>query len=259
MSRSYAKTRFSANDAALALIDHQSGIMQLVHVAQRITRTREDAEDAVQDTLLRAFVHLGDFEGRSSFGIWLMRIAINSALMILRNKLATRETAMGDNNAFGDGLRYETTDHAPNPETRYAQRRTENSEDSHPASTPEPPSRGSDSPARTFNARNSTSIRHLFVSSQITNVSGQEGPPQVGDSGSWWTSLDLPASYVSRVQDSWGRPKKGGNRTARPSQPAQKLAHFWAGGRRLTRLGHSFRQTSVLLVLAQHRSSFSRL
>ena len=121
MSRSYTKTRFSANDAALTLIAHQSGIMQLVHAAQRITRTSEDAEDAVQDTLLRAFVHLGDFEGRSNFATWLTRIAINSALMILRKKRATRETAMGDNNDFGDGLRYETTDHAPNPETRYAQ------------------------------------------------------------------------------------------------------------------------------------------
>ncbi len=30
-TKSYTKTRFSANDAALVLIDHQSGIMQLVH------------------------------------------------------------------------------------------------------------------------------------------------------------------------------------------------------------------------------------
>ena len=121
MSTSYTKTRSSANDAALILADHQSGVMQLVHVAQRITRTREDAEDAVQETLLRAYVHLGDFEGRSNFRTWLTRIAINSALMILRKKRASRETAMGDNNDFANGLRYETTDHAPNPETRCAQ------------------------------------------------------------------------------------------------------------------------------------------
>ena len=41
---------------------------QLFRAAHRITRTREDAEDAVQDSLLRAFVHMGDFEGRSNFG-----------------------------------------------------------------------------------------------------------------------------------------------------------------------------------------------
>ena len=51
---------------------------QLFRAAHRITRTREDAEDAVQDTLMRAFVHLGDFEGRSNFGTWLMSIAVVS-------------------------------------------------------------------------------------------------------------------------------------------------------------------------------------
>src|SRR6266404_9799773 len=94
---------------------------QLFRAAHRITRSHEDAEDAVQNTLLRAFVHMGEFEGRSNFGTWLTRISINSALMILRRKRAMRETAMGDNNDFCDGLRYEITDHAPNPETRYAQ------------------------------------------------------------------------------------------------------------------------------------------
>ncbi|HEX8893768.1 MAG TPA: sigma-70 family RNA polymerase sigma factor [Terriglobales bacterium] len=76
---------------------------QLFRAAHRITRTHEDAEDAVQDTLLRAFVHLGDFEGRSNFGTWLTRITINSALMILRRKRATHETGMGENNDCGDG------------------------------------------------------------------------------------------------------------------------------------------------------------
>jgi DNA-directed RNA polymerase specialized sigma24 family protein len=56
---------------------------QLFRAAHRITRSFEDAEDAVQETLLRAFVHIMDFDGRSSFGTWLTRIAINSALMIL--------------------------------------------------------------------------------------------------------------------------------------------------------------------------------
>jgi RNA polymerase sigma factor (sigma-70 family) len=57
---------------------------QLFRAARRITRSREDAEDAVQNALLNAFVHVGDFDGRSSFATWLTSIAINSALMILR-------------------------------------------------------------------------------------------------------------------------------------------------------------------------------
>ena len=95
---------------------------QLFCVTRRITRSTEDAEDAVQDTLLRAFVHMRDFDGRSKLGTWLTRIAINSALMILRKKRASREIATDSNDDFGtDGLRYEIADHGLNPERRYAQ------------------------------------------------------------------------------------------------------------------------------------------
>jgi RNA polymerase sigma factor (sigma-70 family) len=96
---------------------------QLFRAANRITRSCEDAEDAVQDALLSAFVHLADFDGRSSFGTWLTRIAINSALMILRKKRASLEIVTDCNDDFGAaGMRYAITDHEPNPEERCAQR-----------------------------------------------------------------------------------------------------------------------------------------
>jgi RNA polymerase sigma factor (sigma-70 family) len=88
---------------------------QLFRVAHRITRSIEDAEDAVQDTLLSAFLHVRDFDGRSGFGTWLTRIAINSALMNLRKKKRTSR------DSGTDGPHYEITDHQPNPEMRYAQ------------------------------------------------------------------------------------------------------------------------------------------
>jgi RNA polymerase sigma factor (sigma-70 family) len=69
---------------------------RLFRAAHRITRSCEDAEDAVQDALLQAFVHLRDFDGRSSFSTWLTRIAINSALMILRKKRATPSVSFED-------------------------------------------------------------------------------------------------------------------------------------------------------------------
>ena len=74
-------------------------MQQTLRATYRITRNREDSEDAVQDALLRAFVHLKDFNGESSFATWLTRIAINSALMILRKKRSLLEMAMtsGDN------------------------------------------------------------------------------------------------------------------------------------------------------------------
>jgi RNA polymerase sigma factor (sigma-70 family) len=80
---------------------------QLIRAAHRITRTCEDAEDAVQDTLLRAFLHMRDFDGRSSFGTWLTRIAINSALMILRKKRTSLEIATDCNEDFGTNGPYE--------------------------------------------------------------------------------------------------------------------------------------------------------
>src|SRR5580700_3747354 len=94
---------------------------QLFRAARRITRSCEDAEDAVQDTLLRAFLHIRDFDGRSSFGTWLTRIAINSALMILRKKRTSLEIATDCNEDFGTNGPYEIADHQPNPERRYAQ------------------------------------------------------------------------------------------------------------------------------------------
>ena len=95
---------------------------RLFRAARRITRSHEDAEDAVQDALLNAFVHIGDFDGRSSLPTWLTRIAINSALMILRkNRGAPRITLESDDEFGRDGLRNEICDRAPNPESRYAQ------------------------------------------------------------------------------------------------------------------------------------------
>src|SRR6266481_8099666 len=95
---------------------------QLLRAAHRITRNREDSEDAVQDALLRAFVHLRDFDGRSSFSTWLTRIAINSALMILRKKRTSLEVATaGSDDLDMNRGGFQIADRAPNPERLYAQ------------------------------------------------------------------------------------------------------------------------------------------
>ncbi|HEY4839444.1 MAG TPA: sigma-70 family RNA polymerase sigma factor [Candidatus Acidoferrales bacterium] len=60
-------------------------------VAKRMTKNREDAEDVVQESFLKAFVHLGAFQGNSQFSTWLTRIAMNEALMALRKKRRVRE------------------------------------------------------------------------------------------------------------------------------------------------------------------------
>ena len=51
-----------------------------------ILGTPEEAEDALQDAFLKAFQHLPNFEGRSRFSTWLVRIAINTGLQRLRSR-----------------------------------------------------------------------------------------------------------------------------------------------------------------------------
>jgi RNA polymerase sigma-70 factor, ECF subfamily len=58
-----------------------------------ITKNREDAQDALQDAFMRAYLALQTFEGRSSFYSWLTRIGINSALMVLRKRHARAEVS----------------------------------------------------------------------------------------------------------------------------------------------------------------------
>ena len=68
------------------------------HVALRITGNREDAEDASQQSLLKAFTKIRQFQGDSQFSTWLTRIAINEALMKLRKRRRekVRVAAMDD-------------------------------------------------------------------------------------------------------------------------------------------------------------------
>jgi RNA polymerase sigma factor (sigma-70 family) len=59
---------------------------QIFQTLLRITDNISDAEDALQEALLKAYVHIGGFEKPSAFSSWLTRIAINSALMLLLMK-----------------------------------------------------------------------------------------------------------------------------------------------------------------------------
>lgn len=94
---------------------------QILRVTRRITNNREDAEDALQDSFLRAHVHLHDFDGRSSIGTWLTRIAINSALMILRKRTGAAHVSIDNVGASGtEALTLIPADRAPSPEAQYA-------------------------------------------------------------------------------------------------------------------------------------------
>jgi RNA polymerase sigma factor (sigma-70 family) len=112
----------AAGDAnSFARLCEQNG-QRIFNIVSRITKNHEDAEDALQDSYLRAFVHLKDFDRRSSFSTWLTRIAINSALMKLRKNRTCREVSMdepADDNTERPHL--QAVDSDPDPEERYAQ------------------------------------------------------------------------------------------------------------------------------------------
>jgi RNA polymerase sigma-70 factor, ECF subfamily len=96
---------------------------KILAIVQRYTHVREDAEDIVQQSFQKAFVHLCTFQGHSSFATWLTSIAINEALMFLRSIGATREVSIDDvNNAEGRAVGIEIPDSSPGPEASYAQR-----------------------------------------------------------------------------------------------------------------------------------------
>jgi RNA polymerase sigma factor (sigma-70 family) len=95
---------------------------RLFKTAFRITRNREDAEDAVQDSLMRAYMHIDSFHGNSSFATWLTRIVMNSALMIRRKNRNAREVSADDLSKPGEpGLHLQIPDRAPNPEQSYVE------------------------------------------------------------------------------------------------------------------------------------------
>ena len=99
---------------------HQQRILA---VALRRTRVREDAEDIMQQSLQKAFLHLRQFEGRSSFSTWLTRVAINEAQMLHRRSGNRREVSIDDlNEKSGIVTPPEIPDSAPDPEADYSQR-----------------------------------------------------------------------------------------------------------------------------------------
>ena len=82
-----------------------------------ITRNSEDAEDALQEAFLRIYLGVRTFEGRSSVYSWLTRIAINSALMILRKKRARSEILFDPQpDPLTESSCFQIEESRPNPE-----------------------------------------------------------------------------------------------------------------------------------------------
>jgi RNA polymerase sigma-70 factor (ECF subfamily) len=96
---------------------------KVLHVVLRYAHVREDAEDIVQQSFQKAFINLHRFEGKSAFSTWLTRIAINEALMLLRQGRTLRKLLVDDpGEAGGSAASLQMPDSSPDPETSYMQR-----------------------------------------------------------------------------------------------------------------------------------------
>jgi len=94
---------------------------KIFRLAQNITQNREDAEDAMQEAFLKAYEHLADFEGNSRFYTWLVRIAVNQALMKLRKRRPNVVSLDEEVDTGEDLIPREVEDWGPSPEERYEQ------------------------------------------------------------------------------------------------------------------------------------------
>src|SRR3954451_14568815 len=91
-------------------------------IAQHITQNREDAEDVVQDAFLKADENLAKFQEQSKFYTWLVRIAVNEALMRLRRRRPERMVSLDEEvRTEEDSIPREVADWSPNPEQLYSQ------------------------------------------------------------------------------------------------------------------------------------------
>lgn len=91
-------------------------------IAQHITHNEEDAQDVVQDAFLKAYQNLGQFQEQSKFYTWLVRIAVNEALMRLRKRRNGRIVSLDEEVETAEGtMPREVADWSPNPEQLYGQ------------------------------------------------------------------------------------------------------------------------------------------
>jgi len=95
---------------------------KIFRLTRNITGNMQDAEDAMQEAFLKSYEHLANFKGDSRFYTWLVRIAVNEALMKLRRRHPGEFSIDEEVGASGEELMpRELDDWGPTPEERYQQ------------------------------------------------------------------------------------------------------------------------------------------
>src|SRR5437899_1274715 len=113
-----AQARLGDAKAFSELLSRYEG--KIFRLALHITQNREDAEDVLQEAFLKAYEHLDQFQGNSKFYTWIVRIAVNQALMKLRKRKSDRAVSIDETVDTGeDTVAREIAAWDENPEQRY--------------------------------------------------------------------------------------------------------------------------------------------
>jgi len=94
---------------------------RIFRLAKHITQNEEDAEDVLQDALLKAYQHIDGFQEQSKFYTWLVRITVNEALMKLRKRKSGKIYSLDEAVDTGEETVAREIAVWDNPEQRYSQ------------------------------------------------------------------------------------------------------------------------------------------
>jgi len=114
-----AQSREGNTSAFAELVRRYEG--KIFRLAQHVTQNREDAEDVLQETFMKAYEHLDQFQGNSKFYTWIVRIAVNQALMKLRRRKTGKTVSLDETIDTGeDTVVREIATWDENPEQRFS-------------------------------------------------------------------------------------------------------------------------------------------
>jgi RNA polymerase sigma-70 factor, ECF subfamily len=111
--------RAGNGEAFTALVRQNSSTVY--KISKRVLKNHEDAEDALQNVLIKAYKRLDTFDGHSRFSTWLFRVAFNEALMTIRRNRSRRQDCFVELSCVdgGAGGINDIQDRSENSERKY--------------------------------------------------------------------------------------------------------------------------------------------
>ncbi len=175
-------------------------VRKLYRTVLALLKNKEDAEDALQEGLCKAFTSLRSFQGRSSFSTWLTRIVINSALMARRRKSAHPEASLDEMLDYQpQQMPRGFVDPRPDPEELYVQTEFNTWIEGHVSQLPPGIANGLSTlcSIRLFRAAFRQGAWHLGERHQIADLSGAI------EAGRWAAPIARGWRDLARVEKTW--------------------------------------------------------